>query len=142
MITFQLQMQKGKFELETKDILRSLGIFLLFFPSRWDSVLVWLEMEESWWSALTGLILYSQWEFNNTDLLLKCNTTYLSYLTHAFHICIILAIKEEEKRWILTKAVKILNVFDTSIGIQLQINNKHIKIKCNNQWFHRFNHFN
>ena len=35
-----------------------------------------------------------------------------------------------------TRAVKILNVSDTSIG------NKHIKFKCNNQWFHRFNHFN
>ena len=41
---------------------------------------------------------------------------------------------------ILPRAVKILNV--TSNGIQLQIKNKHIKIKCNNQWFHRFNHFN
>ena len=35
-----------------------------------------------------------------------------------------------------TRAVKILNVSDTSIG------NKKIKHKCNNQWFHRFNHFN
>ena len=30
------------------------------------------------------------------------------------------------------RAVKILSVLDTSIGIQLQIKNKHIKIKCNN----------